>query len=286
MNIAIRAVFGLLIYMGSVSLYANQYKKCGDDITSAKLNCDKGKLLYVVPQGAMYAERIDNPRDLADHLCPNKRYPLMSAEIIGKLSRPKEIKKDQNCIKLKRVTAKAWVGDPHCIDPNFEEYSKPDWEGVFFACNTNVSIKIGSKYLFIYSNIGEKLVELEASLDENRAEEKNAGGGIKGFVTFMVTSVADVSPVVKIIRSLEENIAILNETLELIPNSIVSVSCQVRPHSYENDEGFDAYISVTAMFSGKDTKVISLNIVEGVSHGKARSALNIARCKEITFIGY
>lgn len=285
MKIALRAVFGVFIYMASVSLYADQYGKCGNDITSVNMACDKETLLYIVPQGAMYAERMGNPGDLAAHLCPNKPYPLMSAEIIGASSRPKEIKKGRNCTQLKRVTAKAWVGDPLCLDPDFEEDSKPDWDGEFFVCDTNVLIQVGSKYLFIYSNLGENFFELEDGLDENRAEPQNVGG-IIGFVSFMVSSVADVSSVVKIIRSQRENIAILNEALEYMPSRGVSVSCQVRPHSYENDEGFDAYVSVTAMYSGKVTEVISLNIVEGVSHGKARSALDISHCKEITFIGY
>lgn len=285
MKVALRAVFGLFIYMGSVSLYADQYGRCGADITSANTTCDKGALLYVVPQGAMYAEGMGNPGDLAAHLCPNKPYPLMSAEIIGTSSRPKEIKKGRNCNPLKRVTAQAWVGDPLCLDPDLEDDSKPDWEGEFYVCETNGSINVGSKYLFIYSNLGEVFFELEAG-DDKRAKVQSAGGGIIGFVSFRVTSVAGVAPVVKIIRSQEENLEILNKALEFMPSRGVSVSCLVRPHSYENDEGFDAYVSVTAMYSGVATEVVSLNIIEGVTHGKARSSLDIAHCKEITFIGY
>lgn len=275
----------LIVFFVPGLAYSKQYQRCDEPSRPSPL-CKPKDLLYTVPKGGIYAKRIHNPRKIPDAWCPNKPYLITRAELVGNLRNNKDIKKDSACQEFKRYTAKIWAGDPYCLDRRFEARTLPDWEGEFYACAENIRTKLGEKYFLVYAMAGDSFDHLDQVIDANRVLNSDTGEKQRGFVSVMITHEEEVAPVVKIIRTKEESLALLARAVHGVAPDALKAECQVRPHNSEKKEKFDAFISVTARKSGRRQHLISMNIIENVSHGLARKALDIEMCKEIHFFGY
>ncbi|MFL0802818.1 MAG: hypothetical protein K6L81_03810 [Agarilytica sp.] len=265
--------------------YSNLYLKC-DEASGLSSACHSGNRLYLIPEGAIYANRIHNPREIPDHWCPNKPYAITRAELKGGLLNAQEVEVGKGCPTLKRYTATIWAGDPYCLDPNFEARTKPDWTGRFYACAKNIRVSLGEKYFLVYAIVGDAFDSLEQVIDDNRILNSDTGEMQQGFVSFMITREEEIPPVVKVSQTKERNLKTLRDAISDERSEMVQVDCRIRPHNYEDNEKFDASVSVSKLISGDWQEVLSLNVLENVSHGEARMALGIEACEEVTFFGY
>ncbi len=266
-------------------VYSNLYIHC-DALSDSPSACDSEALLYLVPEGALYANRIHNPRKMPSHWCPNKPYMITRAELKGGLLNTKEVEQGKACRVFKRYTANVWAGDPYCLDPNFEARTKPDWSGIFYACPKNMRATIGEKYFLVYVIVGDAFDYLDQVIDDNRVLNSDSGEMQRGFVSFIITQEEEISPVVKVLHTQDENLDMLRNAIKSVGEDALQVDCRIRPHNYENNEKFDAFVMVSELKFGEWQEILSLNIVENVSHGDARMALDIEQCEEISFFGY
>ncbi len=266
-------------------VYSNLYLNC-DELSESHTACESGTLLYLVPEGALYANRIHNPRKIPTHWCPKKPYMITRAELKGQLLNAKEMGTDTACGALKRYTANVWAGDPYCLDPNFERRTKPDWSGSFYACTKNMRAKIGETYFLVYAIVGDAFDYLDQVINDNKVLNSDSGEMQRGFVTFKITQEEAITPVVKVSQTQEENLEMLDNAIQRVGSNALQVDCQIRPHNYENNEKFDAFVMVSKLKSGEWQEVLSLNVLENVSHGDARMALDIEHCQEVSFFGY
>ncbi len=279
MKVVVTILISLSVLILSDQSYSSRYHRCDDGLSG----CKSKTLLYVVPEGSIYASRIHNPRKIPEHWCPNKPHLITRAELQGDLLNAKEIKKDRSCPKFRRYTAEFWAGDPYCLDATFEERTQPDWVGEFYACTNNVRITRGEKYFFVYGIVGDGFDYLDQIIDDNRFLNDDSGEQQRGFVSFVITHEEDVPPVVRVIRSREDSLAILKKVIRQVGSDTLNIDCQIRPHNGEASEKFDALVSVR---SGSQQGITLVSILENVSHGEARTALDIDACRDITFFGY
>ncbi len=275
----------LLVFIFTSPSYANRYLSC-DDFANTGSSCNDKDALYVVPEGAIYAHRIHNPRKIPEQWCPNKPYLITRAELNSNLLNAKLIEAGKSCRKFSRYTAKIWAGDPYCLDKNFEKRKDADWIGEFYACDNRVGVKFGEEYFLVYAMIGDVFDKLDQVIDDNQVLNSETGEKQRGFVSFMITHKVDISPVYKVVHTIEENLAIIREAIREAGNVAVQFDCQIRPHDYEKNEKFDALVTVSKTKDGQLDTIVSLNIIENVSHGEARSALDFDECKELRFFGY